>query len=176
MLQASMEWHWYVNTQYNRLMLDMGPDMQLCTPFKPRQLNQIALDGANFSCNDAQFYEQVCQYLKSFAIWRDQEICQIALNATAAKFYLNPMLAKSWFFIQNTTGQAVTEAVITLQSKIQRGQFLIVDCEHESALCMCLENNYQLDENIALNQFEVIRVLLDRVMPLLLSAEQQKRA
>ncbi len=175
MLQAQQYWQWLFCEQHNVLLLDMG-DMQFATPFKRRQLTDEAFSNPNFNLQDADFYQQVCQYLSTFSIWTNAQICQIALNATAVKHYLKPMLAKSWFFNSYTGTAPNQEAIVQLTSKAQSGQFLIVDCDQSASVCLCLEPQFALDDNLSLMQFEVIKVLNDRIEPLFYAQGQQKRA
>ncbi len=176
MLQASRQWKWIPCSASNLLLLELNPKAQLRTPFKLRQLTNSALDGGCFSLQDAAFYEQVCSYLKGFNILSDEEICHIALNATAAKFQLKPQLAKSWFFKFYTGSVPSTEAIVKLTSAEQSGQFLIIECQDSGSLCMNLEATFKLDENLSLKQFEVIKVLNDRIHPILTASAVQKRA
>ena len=176
MLQASAQWNWYACPTNKCLMLDLGDEMEFCTPFKLRLLTDDVLENPHFSLRDADFYQQVSSYLASFELWNQAQICQIAINATAAKFYLKPVLAKSWFFKSYTGSVPSTEAIILLQSKMVEGQFLIVDHTEQASLCLNLEKNYQLDENLSLQQFEVIRVLNDRIYPLNIRNSVKKRA
>ncbi len=176
MLQASKEWSWFACHNTNRLLLDLGPEMQFQTPFKIRQLTEHVLDNPDFSLEDAAFYKDVYQYLSGFTLWTPAQLCQIALNATAAKFHLKPVLAKSWFFAPYQGSEPSVEAIVTLRSGQDRGHFLIVDHDAQGSLCLYLENAFALDENLTLNQFEVIRVLNDRIHPLMPSSDVAKRA
>ena len=177
MLQAGKDWRWLACDNRNRLVLVVeSTEEELVMPYKLRQLTQSALEGGRFSLEDAAFYEQVCHYLASFTIWSQGEVAVIALHATAAKLQLKPVLAKSWFF-QPYRGQLPsTEAVVELHSHQQAGQFLIVDCDDENCLCMCLEHEMQLDEHFKLNRFETIKVVNDRVNPILIKHSDLKRA
>ena len=167
MLQASKQWQWISCAKKNRLLLDLNEDMQLCTPYKLRQLTDSTFKNPYFSLEDAAFYEQVYQYLVQFKLWNPAQLCQISLNATAVKFQLKPVLAKSWFFEQYTGSPPSTEAVINLTSKAQSGEFLIVEHSSDASVCINLSENFQLDDNLSLVQFEAIRVLNNRVHPLL---------
>jgi len=102
MLQATKQWQWIACANKNRLLLDLNDDMQLCTPYKLRQLTDCVFENPRFSLEDAAFYEQVYNYLDGFELYKPAQICQIALNATAVKFHLKPVLAKSWFFEEYT--------------------------------------------------------------------------
>lgn len=176
MLQASKQWKWIACPTNNRLLVDLDQDMQLCTPYKLRQLTDSVLSEPNFSLEDAAFYQQVYQYLEGFNLWQAAQLCQIALNATAAKFHLKPVLAKSWFFEPYTGHEPSVEAIIKLQSRIQVGEFLIIDHSDDASLCISLSEHYQLDENLSLNQFEAIRVLNNRVHPIYTHAQNSKTA
>lgn len=167
MLQASKQWQWIACPNKNRLLLDLNDEMQLCTPYKIRQLTDLVIKNPNFSLEDAAFYEQVYNYLDGFEIWSSAQVCQIALNATAVKFHLKPVLAKSWFFYEYTGTQPSVEAVVKLVSKAQSGDFLIVDHCSDASVCLNLSENFQLDENLSLAQFEVIKILNNRVHPIL---------
>ena len=176
MLQASQKWNWIACAKSNALMLDMGNEMMFCTPYKIRNLTNDVLSNPAFSLTDANFYQQVFAYLDGFKLWNEPQICQISLNATAVKHYLKPILTKSWFFETYQGCEPSVDAIVQLQSKKQMGQFLIVDYTSEGSVCICLEKEYWLDDNFKLQQFEVIKVLNDRIFPLILKSEQQKTA
>lgn len=176
MLQASQKWNWIACAKSNALLLDMGNDMIFCTPYKIRNLTNDVLDDPAFSLTDANFYQQVSAYLDSFKIWNEAQICQMALNATAVKHYLKPMLTKSWFFELYQGTEPSVDAIIQLKSKNEMGQFLIVEHTLEGSVCICLEESFCLDDNFKLKQFEVIKVLNDRIHPLIVKSDQQKRA
>ena len=145
-------------------------------PYKLRQLSEAARAGMHFSLEDAALYEQICHYLASFKLWTEGEIAVIALHATAAKLHLQPVLAKSWFFKTYQGQIPTTEAVIELHSKKQSGQFLIIECDNECSLCMCLEAHIQLDNHFSLERFETIKVLNNRINPIVVNQSQLKRA
>ena len=67
MLQASKQWKWLACAKNNRLLVALDQDMQLCTPYKLRQLTDAVLQEPNFSLEDAAFYQQVYQYLETFS-------------------------------------------------------------------------------------------------------------
>ncbi|RJE77648.1 cell division protein ZapC [Pseudoalteromonas sp. MSK9-3] len=176
MVQASKEWQWQLCSHRNRLLVDLGEDLSLCTPFRQRQLTQDIVHSPNFSLNEAGYYQNVFAYLCKFAVWSEAQCCQIALNATAAKFYLLPVQAKSWFFHPYQGGEACTEAIISLHSKTQTGEFFIVEYCEESSLCINLTANFKLDEHLELEQFQAIKVLNDRIHPLVIADKIIKSA
>ena len=177
MLQAGKDWRWFACETRNRLVLQVtSTQEELVTPYKLRQLTESSLHTQPFSLEDAAFYEQVCQYLSSFKLWNEGEIAVIAIHATAVKLHLKPVLAKSWFFKPYKGYTPSTEALIELHSHKQSGQFLIIDCDSENCLCLCLESAMQLDDNFSLTRFDTIKVLTDRVNPILITNRELKRA
>ncbi|WP_404340235.1 cell division protein ZapC domain-containing protein [Pseudoalteromonas mariniglutinosa] len=176
MLQASKQWKWLACVTKNRLLVDLDQDMQLCTPYKLRQLTDAALLEPNFSLADAAFYQEVYQYLDTFSLWSPAQLCQIALNATAVKYHLKPVLAKSWFFNEYTGVEPSVEAIVQLNSVVQQGEFLIVEHSDDASLCINLSEHFQLDENLSLAQFEVIKVLNNRIHPVYIQQKQCKTA
>ncbi|WP_261593592.1 cell division protein ZapC [Pseudoalteromonas holothuriae] len=169
MLQASKEWQWISCREKNRLLVDLGEELILCTPFRIRQLTQDAYSNPHLSISEAGYYQNVFDYLRSFNVWSDPQCCQIALNATAAKFYLLPVQAKSWFFEIYSGEQPCTEAIIRLRSNQQQGDFFIVEQIDSTCLCISLSGEFALDENLRLEQFQAIKVLNNRVHPVLSS-------
>ena len=176
MLQASKQWQWITCPNKNRLLLDLNDDMQLCTPYKLRQLTDSVFKNPRFSLEDAAFYEQVYNYLDGFELWSAAKICQISLNATAVKYHLKPVLAKSWFFEEYTGTEPSVEAIVKLISKAQTGDFLIVEHCPDASICLNLSETFKLDENLSLAQFEVIRILNNRVHPILNQQYQSQTA
>ncbi len=166
-LQASKDWRWKRSEESNRLHVDLGPDMELITPYKLRLLTEDTRVNPNFSLQDAEFYNQVFCYLQQFAVWSEAVCCQIALNATAAKHYLLPMQPKSWFFKPYLGASAINDAVVVLESDCQQGEFLIVECGSEASLCINLQAEFRLDEHLILEPFQAIRVLNNRIHPLM---------
>ncbi len=175
MLADSRHWTWIACDKTGYLHLDLGPDVALCTPFKLRRLIKQDKTRA-FSLAEAQFYEQVSDYLKTFQLWSDAKICQIAINATAAKFQLKPELAKSWFFHTYHGNHTNQSAVIELNAKSHSGLFLIIEHNQDSVLCLNLEDDIELDAGIHLKACDVIRVLNDRIHPWVHSRECALRA
>jgi cell division protein ZapC len=85
MLQATKQWQWIACANKNRLLLDLNDDMQLCTPYKLRQLTDCVFENPRFSLEDAAFYEQVYNYLDGFELYKPAQICQIGfLKSTLA--------------------------------------------------------------------------------------------
>ena len=70
MLQATKQWQWIACANKNRLLLDLNDDMQLCTPYKLRQLTDCVFKNPRFSLEDAAFYEQVYNYLDGFELYK----------------------------------------------------------------------------------------------------------
>ncbi|CCQ11838.1 hypothetical protein PALB_27390 [Pseudoalteromonas luteoviolacea B = ATCC 29581] len=175
-MQASKDWRWTRSEKSNRLHVDLGPDLELMTPFKLRLLTEDTRGNPNFSLQDAEFYNQVFQYLQQFAVWNDAICCQIALNATAAKHYLLPMQPKSWFFKTYEGTAPINDAVVVLESECQRGEFLIVECYSEASLCINLQTSFQLDEHLVLEPFQAIKVLNNRIHPLMQPNKSAKTA
>lgn len=175
-MQASKEWQWQLCSQRNRLLVKLNQELSLCTPFRQRQLTLDIIENPKFSLNEAEYYQNVFDYLSKFSVWSEAQCCQIALNATAAKFYLLPVQAKSWFFKSYNGFEPCTEAIIYLQSKSQIGEFFIVEYCEEASLCINLTAEFMLDEHLKLEQFQAIKVLNDRIHPIVISDKIIKSA
>ena len=175
-MQASKEWQWLRCSERNRLLVDLGDELQLCTPYTLHQLTGDSISTPNFCIDDAEYYQNVYFYLQHLKVWTEAQCCQIALHATAAKFHLKPMLAKSWFFSEYTGNADRTEAIIALTSCEQTGELFIVECDAESSLCISLNAHFKLDEHLILEPFQAIRVLNNRIYPMMLNDKITKTA
>jgi len=93
-------------------------------------------------------------------------ICQIVLNAIAAKAFYKPLMPKSWFF---STAPSVSSAlpgkIVKLQSAYHSKHYIVVESNTTASTLLLIESGHQLDEKKSLSQFGLIKVMNDRLIP-----------
>ncbi len=166
MLQPSNHWQWQLDGD-KRLLLDIDPQMAFTTAYNKKQLTMEVLSDTAFSLEDAIYYEDISEKLKSSGHWSVPEAVQIALNATAVKRYYKPMMPKSWFFKTNQSacqfGECVDELTVLLYSEVEVGRFLVIERSDNASVCMLLDESLALSEDKTMAQFDIIKVMNDRL-------------
>lgn len=174
MLQPSNYWQWQLDSD-RRLLLDIDQSMAFTTAYNKKQLTMEVLNDTSFSLEDAIYYEDLTVKLQSLGIWSTPEVVQIALNATAANRYYKPVMPKSWFFKTNEMtihfGETVRDLTVLLHTEQDCGRFLLIEQNDSASLCMLLDEQLQLNDSKVLEQFEIIKVMNDR----LFSAQEIKQ-
>ncbi|UJF20926.1 cell division protein ZapC [Shewanella sp. OMA3-2] len=167
LLMPNKDWHWEFSTRYQQLSVSLGSEMEFLTPYKTKQLIPDALGMMEFSVEHAKFYIRLLEILPKVLHISDAGIVQTALNATAAHFLLQPQMPKSWFF------QASDECVYCDIGKIFQLNcngvnvlVLVVEDGLQAATVMLLSNHCVLSDVKSLNQFDIIKVIHNRLHPL----------
>lgn len=178
MLQPNEQWMWELDGT-GRLTLDLGDDMLFQTPYKKRFLSEIIQQHAiSFSLEDASFYEGFIEALSAYPQWSTGEKVQLALNATAVKGFYKPLIPKSWFYQTNPSpsyAELPQCSLVRLQTKVESGNCIVIDDTDNVVTTLLLDANLQIDDHNDIKQFEVIKVMKDRVfetIDLLTNSEQ----
>lgn len=177
MLQPNEQWIWELN-QAGVLTLDLGDDMLFQTPYKKRFLSEVIQQQAmSFSVEDAAFYEGFMDALTDFAEWSQAKKVQLALNATAVMGFYKPVMPKSWFYQENPSpDMSLLEmcSVVRLQTKYESANCLVINDTDNVVTTLLLDQSLQIDDQNDVQQFEVIKVMKNRIFTadgLMLSSE-----
>ncbi|MDP2560366.1 cell division protein ZapC [Psychrobium sp. 1_MG-2023] len=167
LIKPSRDWQWNFCQDKNRLTLDMGSEMLFVSAFKKNELVNDAFMTQGFSIDHTEdFYLFVEKIEQQLEIPSDF-IYQIALNALTAKAFYKPLMPKSWFFsIAAGVSSAQPGKVVHLQSAHETRHYVIVESNSSASTLLLIEREHQLDERKVLNQFDLIRVMNDRLMPI----------
>jgi cell division protein ZapC len=168
MLQPTNHWQWQFCPDKKELSLDIDPTMAFTTAYKQKHLTNEVFNDTSFSVDDAHYYQYISARLQEMACWSAPKMVQMALNATAAFRFYKPTMPKSWFFKTNEVtvhfGQQ-SQASVTqlLYTDFGYGQFLVIEQNESAAVCMLLDEALQLSETKSMEQFEIIKVMNDRL-------------
>ena len=172
MLQPTNTWQWQYVQVEDQLRLDIDSTMAFTTAYRKKHLTQEVFRNTDFSIEDAHYYQFIGAQLQQLGLWNNAHLVQIALNATAVQRFFKPTMPKSWFFKTNKmsafahthqqSGFGVGQ-ICSLYSKNDVGQFLLVEGGDSASLCMLLDESLALSDDQSMGQFEVIKVMNDRL-------------
>lgn len=168
LLMPKKDWQWRFNESYSVLSVSLGSDLEFLTPYKTKALIPDALMDLQFCVEHAKFYIEFLDLISKSLKLSDGLKVQLALNATAAHFLLKPQMPKSWFF--ETSSMCVYSElgkVFNLSCSGQRSQVLVIETSMQASLVMVLAQELFLTETKSLKQFECIKVMHDRLHPIL---------
>lgn len=177
MLQPTNLWQWQYAESEDELRLDLDATMAFSTAYRKKHLTQEIFRDTQFSIEDAHFYQFICAQLQDLGLWSDAQMVQIAFNATAVQRFFKPTMPKSWYFKANQMinvnsdvhfGSGSSESLAVgkpclLYTEDNVGQFLLVECGETASLCMLLDQSLALTDSKSLNQFDMIKVMNDRL-------------
>ncbi|GLP98062.1 cell division protein ZapC [Paraferrimonas sedimenticola] len=172
LLVPNGSWQWQYNEQRQLLMLSLGDELEFATPYHNKVLIPDALGTAMFDAHHAAFYQKFIERIAKVRA-SDAAKVQMALNATAAHFMLQPQMPKSWFFAESSQ-LVYSEVGKCFQLKTEQGKALavVVDAGIQASLVMLLSPQLELNHKKSLQQFEVIKVMNNRLQPLPRSQSQ----
>jgi len=166
LIKPSKDWQWNFCHDKNRLLMDLGDDMVFVSAFKKSQLVNDAFTNSRFSIEQTQDFTSMMEKLDGQLPVPDDFICQIVLNAVAAKSYYKPLMPKSWFFnTAHSVSSAQAGKIVKLQSSIEARHYLVVESSSSASTLLLIESSHQLDQMKSISQFGLIRVMNDRLIP-----------
>ncbi|WP_298770147.1 cell division protein ZapC [uncultured Shewanella sp.] len=172
LLMPNKEWQWVYNDNYNVLSISLGDEMEFLTPYTPKVLIPDAKTSQIFSVEHAKYYIQVVERLRQALSCNDAHIVQMALNATAARFLLKPEMPKSWYFsVSDVCVFSEEGKLFHLQTLSEQVTVLVVESGLQASLIMLLSEHCVLSDRKVLRQFDTIKVMHDRLLPLVVKEQ-----
>lgn len=162
-----MQWCWVYQPEQQRLAINIGEDELFVLPYKPQQLINIGFKQQLFSVEDAATYQQLVEALEHYgAEVFKAELDDIALCALACLRFGCPQMPQSWHFQKSDIESWDSQRTLCeLNSGFDQGVFLILEIDDEFASCMLLNPSMQISAIKRLKQFQVIKVLHNRLLP-----------
>jgi len=176
-IKPNKNWKWNFCQSKNRLTLDMGDDMIFVSAFEKRHLVNDAFNRAFISVEQSEDFTLFVEKLEQQLPVPDDFLYQIALNCLVAKSFYKPLMPKSWFFNQvPMLSNALLSNVVKLQSSIEERHYVIVESNLNASTLMLIEKSHNLNDVKALNQFDLIKVMNDRLIPVNFQSNQEVNA
>lgn len=176
-IKPNKNWKWNFCQTKNRLTLDMGDDMIFVSAFEKRHLINDAFLGEFISVEQSEDFTQFVEKLEQQLPVPSDFIYQVALNCLVAKSFYKPLMPKSWFFNPAPVlSNALLANVVKLQSSIEERHYVVVESNLNASTLMLIEKSHDLNGVKSLNQFNLIKVMNDRLNPVKLISNQRVNA
>lgn len=174
-VHASQNWRWLLDPRDHQLKILLDNQHEHLCPYKSSRLVPLGPLNASFSVTDAEAYEAFSSALASHQILPPELIVQASLNYLIIMQFGRPQMPQSWYFQQQTSAPQYDLSVgtlIELNSGIATATFALVNSHDGVSECMLLDLQMPLSEIKTLRQFDVIKVLNNRLQPATALAEQ----
>ncbi|MDX1705015.1 cell division protein ZapC domain-containing protein [Pseudidiomarina sp.] len=165
-MQASQNWRWVFNPESQQLSIELGDGLVHTCPYKTSKLISMHAMNAAFNLEDAVAFQEMFDVLSSYDHWAPAQILQVSLNHVIFKRFGRPQMPQSWHFQQQTQAPEYPlqkGALVELNSGLTSATFVILNLEGEFAECMLLDKRMELSEIKSLAEFEVVKVLTNRL-------------
>lgn len=165
-MQASQNWRWVFNPETQQLSIELGDGLVHACPYKTSKLISMHAMNAAFTLEDAVEFQEVFDVLSGYERWSPMQIVQIALNHTIIRRFGRPQMPQSWHFQQQTQApdyHLQKGVLVELNSGMASATFVILGVDGEFAECMLLDKQMELSEIKSLSEFDVVKVLINRL-------------
>lgn len=165
-MQASQNWRWVFNPESQQLSIELGDGLVHSCPYKASKLIAMHAMNAAFNLEDAVEFQEMFDVLSGYDRWAPTQIAQVALNHTIFRRFGRPQMPQSWHFQQQTQApdyHLQKGALVELNSGLTSSTFVILGIEGEFAECMLLDKRMELSEIKSLSEFDVVKVLTNRL-------------
>lgn len=174
-MHASQNWRWVFDPRDSQLRILLDNQQEHLCPYKNSRLVPIGPLNTSFSVADAEAFEQFSEALQSSHTFADEVILAASLNYLIMTHFGRPQMPQSWYFQQqNQPLRYIAEvgSLIGLNSGLDSATFAIVSQYDDVSECMLLDQKMSLSEIKTLQQFDVIKVLNNRLQPAAVIATQ----
>ncbi|RUO41077.1 cell division protein [Pseudidiomarina aestuarii] len=176
-MQASSAWRWVYNPEQQQLSIELGDGLSHPCPYKTSRLAPLYAMNAAFTLEDAQAFQTIYDALHALDRWSPMLIMQAALNNAILQRFGRPQMPQSWHFQQaedTVFDQFEAGVPVCLNSGFANAEFVLLAADDEFAECMLLDESMALSEIKEIRQFDVIKVLHNRMQehPLMRSSQQ----
>lgn len=160
------DWLWRYNADSEQIEILMDGGLVQALEYRKKHLRPDMPAECSFSMEDATFFASVMEYQEQYGLYSGTEQLLIALHATAMQRFGKPLMPQSWHFQTGIVEPWPKEhRFCTLNSGFAKGNFLIIESDDErTALCMLIDQSFEVATTKVMRRFEVIRVLQDRLL------------
>lgn len=176
-MQASQNWRWVVDPRDSQLRVVLDNQCEHLCPYKTSRLVPIGPLNASFSVADAEAFEQFSEALNHSQTLSAELILAASLNYLIISHFGRPQMPQSWYFQQQSQPlnyDLHTGTLVELNSGLASANFAIVSQHDDVTECMLLDEQMALSEIKTLRQFDVIKVLNNRLQPSAVISEQHQ--
>ncbi|MFO6425387.1 cell division protein ZapC [Motilimonas sp. KMU-193] len=166
-LKPDDNWLWKIDNKTSQLTLELGDDLVFQPYLNRKKMVPFYQTVQPFSVDDAAIYYQLLDQLSQHDLANAVKVYWILNAITAVRFH-KPMMPQSWFFkTQSGFYQASQGELIGLTCNAgHTARYLVLESNSQISLCMLVDQQHEFSQHKTLQQFDVIKVMNDRVTPL----------
>ncbi|WP_157981078.1 cell division protein ZapC domain-containing protein [Pseudidiomarina insulisalsae] len=167
-MHASQHWRWVYDPETQQLTVELDHGLVHKCPYKASRLIPMNPIHAAFTTEDASCFQEFYDALSAYELWDPMLLTQAAINRTILERFGRPQMPQSWYF-QNCSEvpnyPLEVGALVELNSGIETAIFVLTAIDEEFAECMLLGSSMTLSEVKVMQQFDSVKVLLNRLQP-----------
>ncbi|MFT2090842.1 cell division protein ZapC domain-containing protein [Paraglaciecola sp. 2405UD69-4] len=168
------DWFWF--SENGQLMLSMGKEWQCTTAYNEQHIVDLPDEKCLFSLRDTEIYLSIGNCLVNSDIqFSEANLTHILINATAALTFHKPVSPKSWLFNEIEYFGA-NHRLAKIHTSVGEGIVLVLCDEKQLATCMLISKDVQINQKKSLKQFDLVKVAVNRLEPLLVASGTQLTA
>ncbi len=173
-MQISQEWQWRFEPEQEQLMIELGDGLTHPSPYKNSRLIPIhKAFHEPLSLEDALLFQEFTELLEQGIELSPTDVLQAGLNCLIIEKYGRPQMPQSWYFQTAQEGYEYSVEnppklgeVVELNSGLATAKCAITHIDSEFVECMVLGTEFPLSDIKTLNQFDVIKVMFNRIQSL----------
>ena len=165
-------WQWVFDKQRSLLTLQMGDEIIDIT-YKSNMLVLPDVMVIPFTVEDVARYTALFES-STFKNYQDEFSSKIILHILAIELFHKPIMPKSWLFTDSEVVQQArknniidvqenTHISLTSKDQNESAHYLLIEADKGFALCMLIDHIHQLSKRKSLQQFQIIKVTLDKL-------------
>ncbi|RUO61192.1 cell division protein ZapC [Pseudidiomarina marina] len=167
-MHATSQWRWVYDPDQQQLQIELEQGLIHIAPYKASRLVPLHAMNAAFSMEDAATFQSFYDALEASQRLSPNVMFEAALNHTIYQRYGRPQMPQSWYF-QTAEVALDHEPEVGLLVRLNSGlaDVLCAVCsiEGEFVECMVLAELFPLSDIKSLRQFDVIKVMPNRLQP-----------
>lgn len=163
-LKPDDSWMWKFDNTQSQLSLELGTEFVFQPHLKRNKLVAFHTQSMPFSVDDAAVYYQFLDQLSNTALPAAIKVYWILNAITGIRFH-KPLMPQSWFFTPAVTSEQPIQGELVVLNAPAGGQakYMVLESNSQTSLCMLVDENHQLNQCKQLQQFDLIKVMNDRV-------------
>jgi cell division protein ZapC len=169
-VHTTSQWRWIYDPEQQQLQIELEQGVFHDAPYKPSKLVPLHAMNAAFSMEDAATFQGFFDVLEASNCLSPTVILAAALNHTIYQRFGRPQMPQSWYF--QTAEHPLDSALeigtlVRLNSGLADVLCAISSIEGEFVECLVLAEEFPLSDIKVLRQFDVIKVMPNRLQPAL---------
>ncbi|WP_164876783.1 cell division protein ZapC domain-containing protein [Pseudidiomarina gelatinasegens] len=175
-MHATQQWRWVYDPDQQQLQIELEQGLVHTAPYKASRLVPLHALNAAFSTEDAANFQSFFDALDEHHRLSPQTILEAALNHTIYQKFGRPQMPQSWYFqtADVTPSYPLTVGtLVRLNSGLADVLCAICTTDGEFVECMVLADKFPLSDIKTLNQYDVIKVMPNRLQSAFADTHQQ---